>query len=118
MQSACQYRWQKAFGQSLHLADLVQEESQAGRGMEGVLGWYVERLENAKIEESERFWLRAIEEQDKVRILTIHAAKGLEFPIVFAPLSGGERLFRQTGQKHCVFYIPKMVLILTSMETI
>jgi exodeoxyribonuclease V beta subunit len=69
----------------LHLADLVQEESQAGRGMEGVLGWYVERLENAKIEESERFWLRAIEEQDKVRILTIHAAKGLEFPIVFCP---------------------------------
>ena len=63
-------------------------ESQRG-GLRGFLRWAeTQASDRAKVTEA----ILPESDDDSVRVLTIHAAKGLEFPIVFlAGLSGGNR---------------------------
>ncbi len=60
-----------------HLAELLAEDC-SGSLIEGLM-----RLKDFD-EDDERTKIRADGKQDAVRILTIHASKGLEYPIVFA----------------------------------
>ncbi|GAB4336303.1 MAG: exodeoxyribonuclease V subunit beta [Desulfobulbaceae bacterium] len=68
----------------LHLAELLQEES-GSFGMEGL----VRRLSQLRGEEEqtdgEARQLRLESDENLVRIVTIHKAKGLEYPVVFLP---------------------------------
>lgn len=77
----------------LHLAELLhREEVDTRRGMEGLCTWLGQRRAGMGSAEDEHE-LRLEQDDDAVRIITVHRSKGLEFPVVFVPFpwtgSGG-----------------------------
>ena len=66
----------------LHLAELLQQHSQAAAGMSPILHWFEHQLEESSGEDAE---LRLEDDQALVKIVTIHKSKGLQYPIVFVP---------------------------------
>ncbi len=70
----------------LHLGELLQQASKAHPGMDALLGWYREQRDRGAAEESE---LRLESDEELVQIVTIHASKGLEYPVVFVPYLWG-----------------------------
>jgi len=70
-----------------HLIDLLQAEYlQRGSQFEHVLRWFSQEVGNAsdRTDVDER-QLQLESDADAVRIITMHTAKGLEFPLVFCP---------------------------------
>ncbi len=65
----------------LHLGELLQQASQSVVGMDALLHWFTAQRDQ-KSSEAE---LRLENDDDLVRIVTIHGSKGLEYPIVFLP---------------------------------
>lgn len=83
----------------LHLGELLQQSSRTHAGLESLLTWYQEQLEQSEDEESE---MRLESDEALVKIVTIHASKGLEYPIVFVPFlwackPKGKNLFDKYG---------------------
>jgi exodeoxyribonuclease V beta subunit len=72
----------------LHLGELLQQASKAHPGMDALLGWYREQRNRGTTEEAE---LRLESDEALVQIVTIHASKGLEYPVVFVPYLWGCR---------------------------
>lgn len=70
----------------LHLGELLQQASKAHAGMDALLTWYRQQREEAATEEAE---LRLESDEELVQIVTIHASKGLEYPVVFVPYLWG-----------------------------
>lgn len=69
----------------LHLAELAQEaEHHDHRSPAGVIAWLHEQRANPSMG-IERHVQRLDKDDEAVRIVTIHNAKGLEYPIVFCP---------------------------------
>ncbi len=66
----------------LHLGELLQQASKAHTGMDALLGWYRQQREESVSEEAE---LRLESDEDLVQIVTVHASKGLQYPVVFVP---------------------------------
>jgi len=66
----------------LHLAELLQQQSQLTAGMSPLLRWFQEQFEERAGEDAE---LRLEDDQALVKIVTIHKSKGLQYPIVFVP---------------------------------
>jgi exodeoxyribonuclease V beta subunit len=82
----------------LHLAEILHREA-SGRSlnMAGLQNFLRERLgrETPNVSEHQ---LRLESDNDRVKIVTIHKAKGLEYPVVFCPSSWeGARLRPETG---------------------
>ncbi|NTW57256.1 MAG: exodeoxyribonuclease V subunit beta [Chlorobiaceae bacterium] len=72
----------------LHCFELLhREEHEHGTGMEGLLGWFGERM--AEMEESEEHQIRLETDDAAVKIVTVHVSKGLEYPVVFCPFLWG-----------------------------
>lgn len=69
----------------LHLSELI-EEAEATRklSLHATLQWFRRQRESTLSEEKE---LRLESDDERVKILTIHRSKGLEFPIVFLPFA-------------------------------
>jgi exodeoxyribonuclease V beta subunit len=65
---------------------LLQQASKAHPGMDALLGWYREQRNRGTTEEAE---LRLESDEALVQIVTIHASKGLEYPVVFVPYLWG-----------------------------
>ncbi|MGD9409040.1 MAG: exodeoxyribonuclease V subunit beta, partial [Thiohalocapsa sp.] len=69
----------------LHLGELLQQAAHAEAGMDALLGWF----RNQRREQTERagdeLMLRLESDADLVQIVTMHAAKGLQYPVVFLP---------------------------------
>ena len=71
----------------LHLAEILHQEAvNQGLNMTGLLGYLHERLARDQAENIEH-QLRLESDEDRVKIVTIHKAKGLEYPVVFCPFT-------------------------------
>jgi exodeoxyribonuclease V beta subunit len=76
----------------LHLSELLhRRECEGALGMEGLMNWFGERCRDAGSDEEAE--LRLESDEKLVKVVTIHASKGLEYPIVFCPFlwDGPER---------------------------
>jgi exodeoxyribonuclease V beta subunit len=67
----------------LHLAELLNDASQTHPMPESLLNWMVVQQESGLSDEQTQIRLES--DEGLVRIMTIYAAKGLEFPFVFCP---------------------------------
>jgi len=65
----------------LHLAELAQHRSRVSPGFDALLAWCRDAMAETAMEETE---LRLENDEDLVKIVTIHKSKGLEYPVVFA----------------------------------
>lgn len=71
----------------LHLAEVLHEASATRKmGMPGLLKW-LSGQRQAPSSQVEEFQLRLESDDEAVRIVTIHKAKGLEYPVVFCPFA-------------------------------
>ncbi|SFP52834.1 exodeoxyribonuclease V subunit beta [Pseudomonas borbori] len=83
----------------LHLAELLQSESLQRPGLEQLLSWFnAQRSAEAHGEEA---LLRLESDAERVQIVTIHTAKGLEYPLVFCPYLWDGALLRQSEDISC-----------------
>lgn len=68
----------------LHLAELLQESPAGQHGAVALLRWLQQQIDNPDAG-SEGQLIRLENDEQLIRIITVHRAKGLEFPVVFAP---------------------------------
>ncbi len=78
----------------LHLAELLQEAAEQQPGMDGLLRWLNDQIANPAPEAASQ-QLRLESDENLVRIVTIHKAKGLEYPVVFLPFPWNCRSVRR-----------------------
>lgn len=68
----------------LHLAELVQESPLGEHGVAALLRWFAQQVDQPD-KTSEAHLVRLESDEQLIRIITMHQAKGLEFPVVFLP---------------------------------
>lgn len=72
-----------------HLAELLQAQSELTPGIEALLAWLGQQqhaVGDDDEEAAEAQQLRIESDHERVRLMSLHASKGLEFSIVFLPL--------------------------------
>ncbi|MCZ7638607.1 MAG: hypothetical protein M5U12_22675 [Verrucomicrobia bacterium] len=89
----------------LHLAGLLGSAADAGHlQIRGLLRWLVARRDDEQAPPEEHL-LRLERDDDAVRLLTAHASKGLQYPVVFCPYLQKPALpARQGKQREHVVY--------------
>ncbi|HEX9080306.1 MAG TPA: UvrD-helicase domain-containing protein [Desulfuromonadaceae bacterium] len=76
----------RAMTNILQCAELLHRaEREQGRGLEGSIAWLERRITGE--EQDETYLLRLDTDANAVTIATIHASKGLEYPVVFLPVA-------------------------------
>lgn len=75
----------------LHLAELLQVESRRKTGIDTLLTWFGNTVRRAH-RADETAQLRLESDAKRVKLVTIHTSKGLEYPIVFCPFLWDGRL--------------------------
>ncbi|MDH3330089.1 MAG: hypothetical protein OEM01_12720, partial [Desulfobulbaceae bacterium] len=68
----------------LHLVELLQEASLKFQGMDSLIRWFCDQIHDPEPDKANQ-QLRLESDENLVRIITIHKAKGLEYPIIFLP---------------------------------
>lgn len=95
----------------LHLQELIQKVAvERGFGPLGVIRWLSKMRHDASArdeESSENAEMRLESDADAVQLVTIHSAKGLEYPIVFCPYLWDGRLSDRNEGRFVVFHDPE-----------
>jgi exodeoxyribonuclease V beta subunit len=79
----------------LHLAELLQAASGQIDGEQALIRWLVQQMDEAqsgKASAGEEQTVRLESDEDLVKVITIHASKGLEYPVVCLPFAHSHRL--------------------------
>jgi len=79
----------------LHLAELLQAASSRLDGEQALIRWLVQQIDEAasgSASGSEEQTVRLESDEDLVKVITIHASKGLEYPVVFLPFAHSHRV--------------------------
>ena len=89
----------------LHLVEIMHQEAcNQGLNMTSLIGYLHDRLADGQEKKIEH-QLRLESDEDRVKIVTIHKAKGLEYPVVFCPFTW-EGL-RTDPKKGCFFHVQR-----------
>ena len=83
-QRLVQSRNERSLTNLLHLAEWLQEASAKLDGEQALIRHLAEHLDNS----NDEYLLRLESDAQRIRILTIHKSKGLEFPVVVLPSIG------------------------------
>jgi len=86
----------------LHLAELLEAASRAAHLGPARLVQWLEKRRASDEATAEEFQLRLESDDDAVQIVTVHRAKGLEYPVVFCPFVAKDaslRPIKSGGQK-------------------
>jgi exodeoxyribonuclease V beta subunit len=79
----------------LHLAELLQAASSQLDGEQALIRWLVQQIDEAQsgnTSGSEEQTVRLESDEDLVKVITIHASKGLEYPVVCLPFAHSHRV--------------------------
>jgi exodeoxyribonuclease V beta subunit len=79
----------------LHLAELLQTASSQQAGEQALIRWLSQQIDEASsgsAGDSEEQTVRLESDEDLVKVITIHASKGLEYPVVFLPFAHSHRM--------------------------
>ncbi|PIT73249.1 exodeoxyribonuclease V subunit beta [Limnohabitans sp. G3-2] len=79
----------------LHLAELLQTASSQQGGEQALIRWLAQQIEEVKAGgagDSEDQTVRLESDEDLVKVITIHASKGLEYPVVCLPFAHSHRM--------------------------
>ncbi|MFP6805603.1 MAG: exodeoxyribonuclease V subunit beta [Pseudomonadales bacterium] len=79
-----------------HLAELLQQRSTVTPGMHRLLNWFLREISGAETGAGEQRQLRLESDENLVKIVTMHAAKGLEYDIVYIPFGA---FYKALGKK-------------------
>ncbi len=69
----------------LHLAELLQQASAAIDGEHALIRWLAEQRSGGGDSDARK--LRLESDADRVKVVTVHKSKGLEYPLVFLPFA-------------------------------
>lgn len=83
------------------LLDIARDMARAGRSLFDFLEW-IDMMRKEALFETEAEWVR--ERENAVALMTVHASKGLEFPVVVLPDMSRQVLGRGAGGR--VLYVP------------
>jgi len=91
-----------------HLGELLQAQSERGLGPHALLAWLAEQRSEADSEapDSDERQLRIESDARRVQLMTLHGAKGLEFPIVFLPLLWNHSFNNRGGASRGPWLVP------------
>jgi len=79
----------------LHLAELLQAASAQIDGEQALIRWLAQQIDEAHsghASGSEEQTVRLESDEDLVKVITIHASKGLEYPVVCLPFAHSHRV--------------------------
>lgn len=75
---------QRSLTNYLHLVELLHQSPAGRHGMAALLRWFRQQIDNPD-NSAESQLIRLENDEQLLRIVTIHRSKGLEFPVVFLP---------------------------------
>ena len=89
----------------LQLAEALQQTSTLALGPEQCLHWLGSAMQNESSDEESM--LRLDSDQQRVKIMTLHKSKGLEFPFVFLPFASFGKSNKSAGGLRLINYHEK-----------